>query len=239
MIAAVIPTRYRPPELTALLHVLADDVVRVHVLDSAQYGHAIYRMWNAGVQLARSNGATEIAILNDDVRLLPGTLQALATALRSEPDVAVVYPDERASVLAPMGLQSTEGTWGSGGMTGFAFMFKVELPLPGFDEAYGWWYADDAWERDVRAAGYRVCRAVGVPVGHTPNGSASKRWDELAPVIEADRLRWEGTNRPSMPRGGSAVSMSAATGLTGVGILTASLLAAPVGKSDPITRVKL
>ena len=191
MIAAVIPTRYRPPELTRLLHVLARDDVQTFVLDSAEYDHRIYAMWNAGVTLARRIGATEIAILNDDIVIGPGTLPALATALRSEPDVAIVYPDVNAGRFAPAELQDTAGTWGAGGMTGFCFLFRADLPLPPFDESYGWWYGDDVFEEAVRSAGYRVCRVRGIPIGHVANGSASKRWDELGPIIAADRARFE------------------------------------------------
>jgi len=192
MIAAVIPTRYRPPELAPLMRVLEVDGVTMFLLESVDFDHHIYAMWNAGVTRARQLGASEIAVLNDDVTILPGTLPALRDALRSEPDVAVVYPDiNAAGEVRPWGLQDTTGTWGAGGMTGFCFMFRAELTLPGFDESYGWWYGDDAWEAAVRARGHRVCRVRGVPVTHTPNGSASRRWDELGPIVAADRVRWE------------------------------------------------
>lgn len=195
MIAAVIPTRYQPPELAALLNVLAADHVEPIVLDSMLHAHRIYRMWNYGVEIARGRGATEIAVLNDDVTLLPHSLPLMATALRAGPEVAVVYPDENASFAAPLpvtpALEATQGTWGAGGMTGFAFMFRAELPLPPFDEGFGWWYGDDAWEAAVRGLGYSVCRVVGVPVRHMPNGSAARDWDRLAPIVERDRARWE------------------------------------------------
>jgi hypothetical protein len=192
-IAAVIPTRYHPLELAELLRVLAADRIRVYLMESERFGHRIHAMWNAGVQMARAAGATEIAILNDDVALLPGSLPALRDALRTRPNAGIAYPDERApwGVLAPSGtVEETTGSWGAGGMTGFAFMFKAELGIP-FDEGFGWWYGDDAFEEAVRARGLRTCRVLGVPVRHTPNGSSGKRWSELAPVIDADRKRWE------------------------------------------------
>lgn len=193
MIAAVIPTRYHPPELDELLRVLAADDVRVYVLQSETYGHRIYAMWNAGVAMARDDGATEIAVLNDDVALRPRTLPLMAAALRADHKLGIVYPDVAAcwcrTSPAPA-VATTTGTWGAGGMTGFAFMFRSDLGIP-FDESYGWWYGDDAFEESVRAAGWSVGRLVGVPVRHTPNGSASRRWTELAPIIDADRRRWE------------------------------------------------
>ena len=193
MIAAVIPSRYSPPELGPLVARLAADGVLVVVLPSHEYGHAIYRMWNAGVALARAAGATEIAVLNDDVTLPPGALPFLARALRSEDGIGVVYPDVTWDGEMPqhVSLKATEGTWGAGGMTGFAFMFRAEIDVP-FDEGFGWWYGDDAFERAVRAQGWRVCRVNGVGVRHVPNGSATKDWDRIAPLIAADRERWEG-----------------------------------------------
>ena len=194
MIAAVIPTRYHPPELDVLLAQLAADGVTPIVLESDNHDHRIYRMWNVGAQIAWEIGATQIAILNDDIRILPGTLPLLASLLTD--DVGIVYPDIATPLFAGLPtapeLTSTTGTFGAGGMTGFAFMFRSDVArrLP-FDEAYHWWYGDDACEEQTRALGYRVCRAEGVPIGHTANGSASKRWDELAPLIAQDRARWE------------------------------------------------
>jgi len=193
MIAAVIPTRYYPPQLGVLLSVLyADDVVPM-VLRSEDFEHRIYAMWNAGVAEARKDGASHIAILNDDIVIPAGALPALAAALDEHPEVGAIYPDDRApwAVIAPHApLEHTTGTWGSGGMTGFAFMFRAADPLPAFDEGFHWWYGDDAWERGVREAGYAVARHTGVPLRHMANGSAGRDWDRLAPLIEQDRARW-------------------------------------------------
>jgi hypothetical protein len=196
MIVAVIPTRYEPPALAELLAVLDADKVTPIVLASEEFEHRIYRMWNAGVAEARAKGADYIAILNDDVGLPVGALHGLSAALAFNPDVGVVYPNEQ----APWGIlgdsvtvQRTTGTWGGGGMTGFCFMFRAADALPAFDEGYHWWYGDDAWERAVREAGYGVARVLGVPVRHTPNGSAWRDWQRLAPLIERDRARWEAT----------------------------------------------
>ena len=203
MITAVIPTRYHPPELDVLLGVLDGDGVRAIVLESEDYDHHIYRMWNAGRDMAKDR---TVAILNDDVALLPGSLTFMEAAMRRNPrpagwvlpewwpTLAVVYPDITADFMTlPMEteVQRTTGTWASGGMTGFCFMFRAELHLPRFDERYHWWYGDDAFELGVRDAGYGVGRVVGVPVRHQPDGSASRRWDELQPLIEEDRARWD------------------------------------------------
>jgi len=205
---AVIPTRYRPPELDALLAVLDGDGIEVLLLDSADFDHRIYAGWNRGVRLARQMGADTIAILNDDITILSGTLPIMEHVLLSNPvpfgwvaptwpELAVVYPDINAEWVSPWGLlptpevQRTTGTWAGGGMTGYCFLFRSDLALPQFDEGYHWWYGDDAFEQGVRDAGYGVGRVVGVPIRHQPDGSASKRWDELQPLVEEDRARWD------------------------------------------------
>lgn len=195
MIAAVIPTRYSPPQLPILLSQLAVDGVEPIVLRSENYDHRIYRMWNVGTEQARSLGATEIAILNDDIGLLQGTLPLMAEALRADDSLGVVYPDINATWTLPRKpqIQPTEGTWGAGGMTGFCFMFKAEPHIP-FDEGFHWWYGDDQYERNVREVGYTVARLVGVPIQHVANSSASKDWERLAPLIDEDRRNYEARN---------------------------------------------
>jgi hypothetical protein len=55
----------------------------------------------------------------------------------------------------------------------------------------------------VRTMGLRVCRAVGVPVEHVidehaQGATAGERWAEIAPLIEADRRRWEARDLPEI-----------------------------------------
>ena len=192
MIAAVIPTRYHPPELAVLMDQLRAEEVLVIVLESEYFGHRIYRMWQHGTEVAKALGVDAIAILNDDITILPGTLGKMAQALADHGDAGVVYPDVQAPLFLGLpdgdAITSTQGTWGSGGMTGFCFMFRADLGIP-FDESYGLWYGDDAFEEAVRRYGLLVCRVDGLPIFHIPGGSTSR--DEWGPVIEADRSRWD------------------------------------------------
>jgi GT2 family glycosyltransferase len=195
-IAAVIPTRYHLPQLSILRLICAQEDVDLYVLESALFEHRIYRMWNAGVALARAAGAEAIAIVNDDVNLLPGSFAALAKCLEDgAPDVAVVYPNDHRELAEGLDadgrVQPTTGTWGAGGMTGFCFMFRADAELPTFDENYGWWYGDDVFEEGCRARGYTVGRALGVPIYHEAGTSAGRHWTELSAVVMSDRLRYE------------------------------------------------
>ncbi len=199
MICAVIPTRFHPPELEALLTVLLGDGVQPIVLESADYDHRIYRMWNAGVEKARIIGARHIAVLNDDIVIKPSALAFMAQVLDDCSDIGIVYPDVSADWDHPAyrGIERTTGTWGGGGMTGFCFMFRADLEIP-FDESYHWWYGDDAFEEAVRDKGLAVARATVIPIRHRPDGSAGRVWDELSPKIEQDRARWDGRKFPML-----------------------------------------
>lgn len=196
MIHAVIPTRYHPPELDRLLVVLEEDEVAVHLLDSEVYEHKIHRMWNAGVNL--SVGAKYIAVLNDDIEILPGTLPLMANVLDQQPTIGIVYPHNGAPLTKlpeTIEIQLTEGSARVGGMTGFCFMFRTDAGFPPFDEGYHWWYGDDAFEEAVRTAGYGVGRINLLPLHHIPSGSARFHEKELRPLIAADASRWERRGR--------------------------------------------
>jgi GT2 family glycosyltransferase len=193
MIGAVIPTRFDPPELPYLLDVLTEDKVLWIIQPSEQFGHRIHRMWNDG--LDRLADCDYVAMLNDDIRILPGTLPFMARVLDKHLEVGIVYPDIRvpfASLPTEVRLEETEGSWGRGGMTGFCFMFR---PGPKFDESYQWWYGDDDFEERMRLSGKKVCRVVGLPIVHTVDGSAHKVWNEIEPLTIADRNLWEARHR--------------------------------------------
>jgi len=189
LISAVIPTLYYPPQLEFLLDVLKEDGVEVNLLESGQFGHRIYRMWNAGVEMSSGD---YIAILNDDIAILPGTLPLMAKILRESPGLGVVYPDQWAPLERmpeKIQIQLTEGSARVGGMTGFCFMFRRGLGVP-FDERYNWWFGDDQFEFEVRAKGLTVGRVNGLPLAHVEGTSAERRKEELGPLIKADQRLW-------------------------------------------------
>lgn len=199
-IAAVIPTRFYPDTLCHLVRVLAaDGVVPIVVPDVFDRGPdwSLYRLWNTGVRLAADiHGADHVAILNDDVTILSGTMAALRTALDEMPETGVVCPDTRQGLGAGInvaGYTPVHGTWGSqgaNGMTGFAFMLRASLGIP-FDEGYHWWYGDDQFAHDVWTAGHAIMRVDGLPIWHLPGQSHVRARESLQPLIEADRMRWD------------------------------------------------
>lgn len=201
-IAAVMATRFDPPEREPLLETLrADGVLPVVMADVGPHAEdwSLYRIWNAGVRYAIERGADYICVLNDDVAIGRHTLQTMANFLEERSDVGVVYPDVR-GIFTAHSLTPTEGTWGAGGMTGFCFMFRADLDVP-FDEGYRLWYGDDAFEAAVRAKGLLVARIDGLPIDHTPMGSTRLLPDEEAQrMIASDRKRWENRTHYSVQR---------------------------------------
>jgi hypothetical protein len=199
-IAAVIPTRYQSDPLLGLVSTLRLDGVQVVLVpDAFDRGPdwSIYRLWNTGCQIARDvYRARYTVVLNDDVVLPPGAIHALIAPL-TDPRVGVSCPDT--SVPFDMDYQTdgtyteVRGTWGAqghDGMTGFAFAIRSDLPIR-FDEGYQWWYGDDQFEHDVRVAGLSVIRVNGLPVWHLLAQSYMKAADDLQPMIERDRARWD------------------------------------------------
>ena len=59
-------------------------------------------MWNRGVQAARDGGYQAVAILNDDIRIHPGTITLLAEPLLAYPTLGVVYPHWPISLDTPL-----------------------------------------------------------------------------------------------------------------------------------------
>jgi hypothetical protein len=195
-ICAVIPTRFRPPELEPLLAVLKADGVCVHLtVDPEDSEHRIYRMWNDGADAARAHGARYIAVLNDDISLVPGTLPLFARmfagheALRkpSEPPLGALHPEAR---LEPWALPSDPRVEPTGVLLGCCFFFRADIGIR-FDESYRWWYGDNQFDKDLRQAGWLVGRAVGVPYHHRPETSTRRAWDYLGPLTALDRQLWE------------------------------------------------
>ena len=198
MICAVIPTRYHPPDLARLLSVLWHDGICTHLtVDSHKGEHRIFRMWNASCDAARQHGARYIAVLNDDIEIMPGTVPLLAQAFDRKARLGVTYPDfyhRWGSLPRKLIVESTVGMWPwptpGPGFTAFCFVMRADLPVR-FDESYRWWYGDDQFEKDVRAAGYEVGLVRGVPLRHRLHHSSDKDLQTFGPLIEQDRDLYE------------------------------------------------
>lgn len=192
---AIIPSRYEPDRLRALVRSILPELEAVLILDNGHdqlprfrspkvivedaRGLGLYPMWNRGRAWA---SGSKVAVLNDDVRLARGTLRAMAEAL-DDPAVGIAYPGEG----------RVTDSLGPYRMTGYCFAFRADAPVPDFDEGFEWWCGDTAFERAVLQAGLAV---VGVP-GNVRHESDSERDDwsrrpELKEAAARDVVRWAG-----------------------------------------------
>jgi hypothetical protein len=111
----------------------------------------------------------------------------MAYHLRAKDTTGVVFPDMdtplNIELREPKDYETkvTQGIWGQGGMTGFCFMFKGELPIPFIDEKFSWWYGDDDFVKQVELAGFTQERVIGLPLYHV--------WGQSSRLVNQDELR--------------------------------------------------
>jgi hypothetical protein len=166
---AVIPSKSRPGELTALVEQLLEDNVKVVVIDNGvrfSYDDSrvhiirdfedppnLSRLWNVGLHYVRDVvGGSDfyVAVLNDDLVLPPKFVSTCATRLEQS-DAAVAYPDQhrRGSDLFLTDVRPYPLVYR---MTGYAFVLKGSAGILA-DETIKWWYGDNDIEWQARTRG--------------------------------------------------------------------------------------
>ncbi|MCQ8831744.1 glycosyltransferase family 2 protein [Streptomyces malaysiensis] len=148
----------------------------------------ISAMWNIGLRYASTvafqHGAShcyDVIVLNSDVSVSSGWVEALSSAMRSTPAV-LAYPDQfggSEQILhtraEPVDLRQR--------ITGYAYMLRGEAGLR-LDESMAWWYSDDSLDWEAREQGGALL-VPGLAVEHRcPNGSMQER-----PELEAQAAR--------------------------------------------------
>lgn len=182
---AVIPSRNRPAMLNALVPQLIADGVNVVLVDNGydppldpSPGVVVIRntedppnlsaLWNEGLKYVADweDGEYVVAVLNDDLRVPAGFVQALAKAILDH-DAAGAYPDQHGwgqtyihQFAGPISLFRR--------MTGYAFALRGSKGIFA-DETLRWWYGDDDIDWRCRINGGNVL-VGGLKVEHlTPN----------------------------------------------------------------------
>lgn len=210
---AVIPTRNRHEMLADCVNSVINQVDAVYIIDNSSdppiaprpwvhhswafVGCAqvdldppnISTLWNCGLSLA-DHAATlagaqqwDVAILNSDVVVPPGWVNALSSAMRST-TALLAYPDQHGgmeqvlhTLAEPVDLRQR--------ITGFAYLLRGEAGLRA-DESMAWWYSDDDLDWTAREQGGALL-VPGLAVEHRcPNGSMEER-PELAEQAARDR----------------------------------------------------
>jgi len=215
-IVAVVPTRFDTTYLLRLLPSLGD-IEMLYIMDNgldsdrlsylqqellsnstirdATIIHcpelSIYQMWNLGWDAAIKDFGPKvnIAILNDDIYFLPGTLSKLSQYLEQNDDIGAICPDYYRPTFLREGditLEYTDSTYGHGGLAGFAFMVKGHLPIR-VDWNLRWWYGDDDLVKEIGKLGLKIAKLIGLPVDHYQGASFKLIQDELEKQIELDR----------------------------------------------------
>lgn len=214
---AVIPTRYEPERLQALVDIVWREVSTLIVMDNGHEepldlpeqvrvvdtrGAGIYGMWNTAWATATHEGFDFLTLLNDDIRILEGTLPLLAEALAVHPSYGVVYPDKYVPLSAglpeELSFDVVRSPWPERTLTGFAFTSRVSMfEEPPFDTGYNWWCGDDAFDRKVRTAKLGVARYKGLPIEHESDSEANgwARRPELLHLAQQDLARWNVMSR--------------------------------------------
>lgn len=202
--AAVVPTRNRHDLLADCINSVIDQVDRVVVVDNGSdpaidpepwHGKVgvlrvpwdppnISQLWNVGLNCVGQASPTDVwdvAVLNSDVVVPAGWVEALSSAMRATTAV-LAYPDQAGGTRQI--LHTTAGPVPLGQrITGYAFLLRGETGQR-FDEDLVWWYGDDDADWTAREQGGALL-VPGIPVEHRcPNGSLYER-----PELETQTVR--------------------------------------------------
>lgn len=214
--AAVIPTRNRHDLLADCIASVVDQVDRVIVVDNLSdppicpepwHGKVgvvslpidppnISVLWNVGLSVADAQAHRaeaeqwDIAVLNSDVVVPAGWVDALSRAMRVTTAV-LAYPDQhggRRQILhtraEPIDLRQR--------ITGYAYLLRGEAGLR-LDETMAWWASDDDLDWRAREQGGALL-VPGLAVEHRcPNGSMYERpelQEQAGRDMETFRKKW-------------------------------------------------
>lgn len=152
-------------------------------------GLTIYQEFN---EFAREyNDTYDLAILNDDIVLLPGSLGKLEAAL-NEGFGLISGTDQRYG----SGTRETQGTIRRGGIRSWAFMVARGCwPEGGIDERFRVWYGDDDLLWKMGREGQRIGVHEGVYVEHR-HSTTIHQLDWVPEAQAADSALWASLGRP-------------------------------------------
>lgn len=154
-----------PKDQIVIVNTILDGYVAgVHNLYETELN--IQKWWNLGIKFAMDNGASHVAILNDDLELIGDPLQKIFNLMIQE-DATIGYP-----------LPATSDP------CGYCFILNTEHGIfP--DEKYRWWYGDnDLYKRAKKTIG------VLATVNHLHPNELTARNPELLSIAEQDKQTW-------------------------------------------------
>lgn len=145
----------------------------------------IQRWWNAGIEEARSRGATSAAVVNDDISIAPGTLPTLEQALLTT-GAAIASPSRpefRIGLHKRPLIPYEPRLWGS------LWVLRLDSGLRP-DPGYVWWYGDN--DLDIRARrDHGGIVLVDVEYQHLHPGEGTAASEELRAQTDIDARRFQ------------------------------------------------
>lgn len=158
-------------------------------------GANYHEMMNYGLDLAIGRAwPFNALILNNDIEIGPDFVTGLATALRENPQLGAVSPNYDGREGS--GLQLVNDICGSrydgtGGLAGFAVMFRGESGYR-FPTELQWWFGDNHLLANVLLGGSAAAIDLDTTCVHVDGGSQTGGdWSDKAEEIEADRQWFE------------------------------------------------
>jgi glycosyltransferase involved in cell wall biosynthesis len=170
------------------------DRMRVHVIRDEEQPPNLSRLWNVGIDHARSlvdplaGEPYDVAVLNDDAVPPPGWWDAVSTGMRAAGAAAAC--SDPYGTLTQSVLKVTPDADIMARMTGWAFMLAGEKGLR-LDEDLRWWWGDTQLDWDARRAGGMLV-IPGYRVENT--GANSSTTGELALQAGLDRATFKRKN---------------------------------------------
>lgn len=164
---------------------------KVHVVDA--HGWPIHRMWNYGWEWARAQGIEFYGAFNDDITAPAGLVTELAAALRRDHRLWLVSPHWNRPLNQGTDMsgkvRTVTGTQRHGGISGWCWLLRTDIPVPPVDETFEWWGGDDDLAFQITLAGGLLGVVEGLPLDHAQETTASRHaWTRDA--IERDRVRF-------------------------------------------------
>lgn len=162
---------------------------KVEVVDTKGWG--IHRMWNYGWQYAREQGFEFFGALNDDIVAPRDLVRDLVDALDRNRDLWIVSPDWHRRLDQGHDVtgrvRRVTGTQRHGGIAGWCWVLRADIPVPPIDENLQWWYGDCDLAEQIRLAGGALGVVEGLPLDHDQETTARKHpWTRQA-IIEDGR----------------------------------------------------
>jgi len=125
----------------------------------------IQKWWNVGINYAEKHGAKLVAVLNDDVYISPGSLQAIALELL-EQNAALGFPYPH-----------------SGRLAGYCWILNLNSTVRP-DERFKWWFGDNDLQMQAQSCSKYIY--VSADVQHLEGGKLTEENQSLKVLAEKD-----------------------------------------------------